>query len=341
MNERQEVKDSNLKILDRKLSIAPMMDYTDRFQRYFMRLITHHALLYTEMITTGALLHGDAARFLEHDDSEHPVAIQLGGSEPKDLAVAAQIAEEAGYDEVNLNVGCPSDRVQNGKIGACLMGHPQLVAECVLSMKEAVSIPVTVKTRIGIDNNDSYEALCNFVALQIGAGCDHFIIHARKAWLQGLSPKENRNIPPLRYDVVKQLKQDFPAMGFSINGGIRTLSETEMLLRDLDGVMIGREAYHNPWILAQADHRLYGDTRPLASRHQVLESFLPFVELQCQKGIPLKRITRHILGLFHGCPGARAWRRHLSEHAHNPGAGPELIQQAAALVPEGSSNAAA
>ncbi|WP_305790650.1 tRNA dihydrouridine(20/20a) synthase DusA [Candidatus Endoriftia persephone] len=309
-----------------------MMDYTDRLFRYFARLISRHTLLYTEMITTGALLHGDAERFLEFDISEHPVAIQLGGSNPAELAEAARLAETAGYDEVNLNVGCPSDRVQNGMIGACLMAHPELVADCVRAMKEAVSIPVTVKTRIGIDDNDSYAALQGFVAAQIGAGCDHFIIHARKAWLQGLSPKENREVPPLRYEIVQQLKQDFPEMGFTINGGIQTLTLAEQLLQGLDGVMIGREAYHNPWILAEADRRIYGDNQPQLSRHQVLERFMPFVEQQLQRGIPLNRITRHILGLFHGCPGARAWRRLLSEQAHQPGAGAALIAEAAALV---------
>ncbi|USF87163.1 tRNA dihydrouridine(20/20a) synthase DusA [Candidatus Endoriftia persephone] len=317
---------------NRRLSIAPMMDYTDRLFRYFARLISRHTLLYTEMITTGALLHGDAERFLEFDISEHPVAIQLGGSNPAELAEAARLAETAGYDEVNLNVGCPSDRVQNGMIGACLMAHPELVADCVRAMKEAVSIPVTVKTRIGIDDNDSYAALQGFVAAQIGAGCDHFIIHARKAWLQGLSPKENREVPPLRYEIVQQLKQDFPEMGFTINGGIQTLTLAEQLLQGLDGVMIGREAYHNPWILAEADRRIYGDNQPQLSRHQVLERFMPFVEQQLQRGIPLNRITRHILGLFHGCPGARAWRRLLSEQAHQPGAGAALIAEAAALV---------
>ncbi|EGV50230.1 tRNA dihydrouridine(20/20a) synthase DusA [endosymbiont of Riftia pachyptila] len=317
---------------NRRLSIAPMMDYTDRLFRYFARLISRHTLLYTEMITTGALLHGDAERFLEFDVSEHPVAIQLGGSNPAELAEAARLAETAGYDEVNLNVGCPSDRVQNGMIGACLMAHPELVADCVRAMKEAVSIPVTVKTRIGIDDNDSYAALQGFVAAQIGAGCDHFIIHARKAWLQGLSPKENREVPPLRYEIVQQLKQDFPEMGFTINGGIQTLTLAEQLLQGLDGVMIGREAYHNPWILAEADRRIYGDNQPQLSRHQVLERFMPFVEQQLQRGIPLNRITRHILGLFHGCPGARAWRRLLSEQAHQPGAGAALIAEAAALV---------
>ena len=323
--------------LDRRLSIAPMMDYTDRFERYFLRLISRHVLLYTEMVTTGALLHGDRGRFLEFDPTEHPVAIQLGGSDPEELAACARFAQAAGYDEVNLNVGCPSDRVRQGRIGACLMAEPSLVAECVAAMKQAVEIPVTLKTRIGIDDNDSHEALCRFIEAQIDAGCDHFIIHARKAWLQGLSPKQNREIPPLRYDVVKQLKRDFPRQGFTINGGIKSLGLASELLGELDGVMIGREAYGNPWLLAAADGLLYGDPHPIPSRRQVLEAYLPFVERELERGIPLNRITRHILGLFHGCPGARRWRRLLSEQAHLPGAAAGLIMQAAELVREGES----
>jgi tRNA-dihydrouridine synthase A len=311
-----------------------MMDYTDRFERYFLRLITRHTLLYTEMITTGALIHGDRQRFLEFDPSEHPLAIQLGGSKPGELATCARLAQEAGYDEVNLNVGCPSDRVQQGKIGACLMAEPSLVAQCVAAMKAAVTIPVTVKTRIGIDDNDSYEALCRFIEAQNAAGCDHFIVHARKAWLEGLSPKENREIPPLRYEVVRQLKRDFPRQGFTINGGIKSMDQASELLQELDGVMIGREAYSNPWILAQADRRLYGDDHPIPTRRQLLERYLPFVETQLERGVPLKRITRHILGLFHGCPGARKWRRLLSERSHLPGAQAGLILQAAALARE-------
>ncbi len=316
----------------RKLSIAPMLDWTDRYFRYFSRLISRHVLLYTEMITTGALLHGDAECFLAYDQSEHPLAIQLGGSEPKELASCARLAEAAGYDEVNLNVGCPSDRVQNGRFGACLMAEPLLVADCVRAMKETVTIPVTVKSRIGIDDNDSYEALCHFIAAQTEAGCDHFIIHARKAWLQGLSPKQNREVPPLRYDVVTQLKQDFPEQGFTINGGIKTLSQAQELLTGLDGVMIGREAYHNPWILAEADRLIFNDPFPIPTRHQVLERLMPFIEKELQGGIALNHITRHILGLFHGCAGARQWRRLISEEAHKPGAGPELIQRAAGHV---------
>ncbi len=309
-----------------------MLDWTDRHFRFFIRLITKHTLLYTEMITTSALLHGDAERFLRYDQSEHPVAIQLGGSDPNQLAACALLAEAAGYDEVNLNVGCPSDRVQNGRFGACLMAEPALVADCVRAMQGAAAIPVTVKTRIGIDDNDSYAALCRFIETQIEAGCDHFIIHARKAWLQGLSPKQNREIPPLRYDVVEQLKQEYPQQGFTLNGGITGLAQAQSHLQKLDGVMIGREAYHNPWILADADRLIFGDSHPIPSRHQVLDRLLPFIEREMQQGIALNQITRHILGLFHGCPGARRWRRLISEEAHKPGAGPELIQRAAGYV---------
>jgi tRNA-dihydrouridine synthase A len=319
-------------MIDRRLSIAPMLDWTDRHFRYFARLISRHVLLYTEMVTTGALLHGETARFLAYDPAEHPVALQLGGSEPKELARCARLAEDAGFDEINLNVGCPSDRVQNGRFGACLMAEPGLVAESVQAMKAAVKAPVTVKTRIGIDHQDSYPALCRFVEAQIGAGCDHFIIHARKAWLQGLSPKQNREIPPLRYDVVEQLKQDYPEQGFSLNGGITTLDQAQRHLQRLDGVMIGREAYHNPWILADADRLIFDDPHPISSRHQLIEQFLPYVEQELRRGAAFNHISRHILGLFHGCPGARGWRRMISEQAHRPGAGPELLQRAADQV---------
>ncbi|MFC1684618.1 tRNA dihydrouridine(20/20a) synthase DusA [Pseudomonadota bacterium] len=319
-------------MINRKLSIAPMLDWTDRFDRYFLRLITRHTLLYTEMVTTGALLHGDRERFLRFDVSEHPLALQLGGSDPQALAACARLAEERGYDEVNLNLGCPSDRVQSGRFGACLMAKPALVAECMQAMIEAVQIPITIKTRIGIDDQDSYEELTAFVGQVAEAGCRTFIVHARKAWLQGLSPKENREIPPLHYERVHQLKQDFPQLEITINGGIKTLDQAEEQLKQVDGVMIGREAYHNPWILAEADQRLYGDDHPIPTRHEVIERLLPFVELELSQGTRLQQITRHILGIFQGMPGARAWRRHLSENAHCKGAGPEIIQQAAALV---------
>jgi len=309
-----------------------MLDYTDRFCRYFLRLITHHTLLYTEMVTTGALLHGEAERFLRFDPAEHPLALQLGGSDPAELAACARMGEQWGYDEINLNVGCPSDRVQSGRFGACLMAEPRLVAQCVAAMADAVSVPVTVKHRIGIDDRDSYGELTDFVGTVAEAGCGVFIVHARKAWLQGLSPKENREIPPLRYAVVKRLKSDFPELEIVINGGIKDLELTEELLLDLDGVMIGREAYHNPWILAEADRRIFGDEQPPRSRHLLLEAFLPFVERELAAGVPLGRITRHILGLFQGVPGARAWRRYISENAHLPGADAGVISRAAALV---------
>jgi tRNA-dihydrouridine synthase A len=309
-----------------------MLDWTDRFERYFLRLITRHALLYTEMVTTGALLHGDRERFLAFDPAEHPVALQLGGSDPQALADCARLGEERGYDEINLNLGCPSDRVQSGRFGACLMAEPKLVVECMGAMIEAVKIPITLKTRIGIDHQDSYEELATFIARIAEAGCQSFIVHARKAWLQGLSPKQNREIPPLHYDRVHRLKQDFPQLEIVINGGIKTLDEAAEQLQHVDGVMIGREAYHNPWILAEADRRLYGDDHPIPSRHEIIEQLLPFVETELSRGTRLQQISRHILGLFQGMPRARAWRRHISENAHRTGAGPEVIQQAAALV---------
>jgi tRNA-dihydrouridine synthase A len=316
--------------LDRRLSVAPMLDWTDRHCRYFLRLITRGTLLYTEMVTTGALIHGDRERHLGFDPAEHPLALQLGGSSPADLAACARMAEDRGYDEVNLNVGCPSDRVQNGRFGACLMAEPILVAECVAAMKEAVAVPVTVKTRIGIDHRDRYEDLTGFVAAVTAAGCDALIVHARKAWLQGLSPRENREVPPLRYDVVERLKDDFPALPIAINGGVTSLAQAGALLTRLDGVMIGREAYQNPWVLAGADRVIFGDSNPSPSSHGVLEAYIPYVEQNLSAGIPLNAMTRHILGLFQGRPGARAWRRHLSESAHLPGAGIEVLRAAGA-----------
>jgi len=316
--------------LDRRLSVAPMLDWTDRHCRYFLRLITRRTLLYTEMVTTGALIHGDQERHLGFDPAEHPLALQLGGSSPADLAACARMAADRGYDEVNLNVGCPSDRVQNGRFGACLMAEPILVAECVAAMKEAVAVPVTVKTRIGIDHRDSYEDLTGFVAAVTAAGCDALIVHARKAWLQGLSPRENREVPPLRYDVVERLKNDFPALPIAINGGVTTLAQAGALLTRLDGVMIGREAYQNPWVLAGADRVIFGDSNPSPSSHGVLEAYIAYVEQNLSAGIPLNAMTRHILGLFQGRPGARAWRRHLSESAHLPGAGIEVLRAAGA-----------
>ncbi len=309
-----------------------MLDWTDRYFRYFARLISRHTLLYTEMVTTGALLHGDRERFLEFHEMEHPVALQLAGSDPLDLAACARMGADRGYDEINLNVGCPSDRVQSGRFGACLMAEPQTVADCIAAMTVGVNIPVTVKHRIGIDDLDSYEALNRFVATVAQAGCRTFVVHARKAWLQGLSPKENRDVPPLQYEVVHRLKRDFPDLEIVINGGIHTLEAALEQLQLVDGVMIGRQAYQDPWILAEADRLIFGDDHPIPSRHEVLEQLLPLVEKEHSRGTPLSRITRHILGLFNGRPGARAWRRHISEHAHRRGATPEVIRQAAKLV---------
>ena len=314
--------------LDRRLAVAPMLDWTDRHCRYFLRLITRRTLLYTEMVTTGALVHGDRRRHLDFDPAEHPLALQLGGSDPDEMARCARLGAEWGYDEININCGCPSDRVQNGRFGACLMAEPQVVAACVSAMKAAVDLPVTVKSRIGIDERDSYGELVDFVGRVAEAGCDALIVHARKAWLQGLSPRENREIPPLRYDWVERLKGDFPSLPICLNGGIRTLDAALELLNPLDGVMIGREAYQNPWLLAEADRLIFADPAPPPSRQEVLERFLPYVERGLASGVPLNAMTRHILGLFQGQPGARAWRRHLSENAHRPGAGIEVLRSA-------------
>ena len=314
--------------LDRRLSIAPMLDWTDRYCRFFLRQISRHVLLYTEMITTGALLHQEPARFLDFDADEHPLALQLGGSEPSALAACARLAGQWGYDEVNLNVGCPSDRVQSGRFGACLMAEPQLVADCVAAMSEAVPLPVTVKHRIGIDDMDGYDQLAHFVDTVAAAGCNTFIVHARKAWLQGLSPKQNREIPPLRYEVVHRLKADFRDLEFVLNGGIKTMAEIEHQLKHVDGVMIGREAYQNPWLLADADRRLFGVLTPSPNRSEVVARMQAFLARQSAMGVPLHRITRHMLGLFQGQPGARAWRRHLSENAHHPDAGAEILNEA-------------
>ncbi len=310
-----------------------MMDWSDRHCRFFWRLLTRHALLYTEMVTTGALIHGDRARFLNHNDSEHPVALQLGGSDPVALAQCATMAEEWGYDEVNLNCGCPSDRVQSGLFGACLMAQPQRVAECVAAMRAACKIPVTVKHRIGIDDMESYDALTGFVEPVAEAGCEVFIVHARKAWLQGLSPKENREIPPLNYPWVHQLKRDFPQLTIVINGGLQSLDDCATQLVHVDGVMVGREAYQNPWMLAQVDATLFGSevTRP-ASRNEVVRQLLPYIREQMAQGCHLNHITRHILGLYQGVPGARKFRRHLSENAYRKEATAEVLEQALGLV---------
>lgn len=315
-----------------RFSIAPMLDWTDRHCRYFHRLLTKETLLYTEMVTTGAIIHGKGD-YLAYSEEEHPVALQLGGSDPAALAHCAKLAEQRGYDEINLNVGCPSDRVQNGMFGACLMGQATLVADCIKAMRDVVSIPVTVKTRIGIDDQDSYEFLCDFIATVAGRGeCDMFTIHARKAWLSGLSPKENREVPPLDYPRVYQLKRDFPTLTLAINGGVKTLEEAKQHLQHLDGVMMGREAYQNPGILARVDSELFGCQTEVMDSIAIIESLYPYIERELSKGTYLGHITRHILGLFQGVPGARQWRRHLSENAHKPGADARVVEQALDLV---------
>ncbi|MBW8889874.1 MAG: tRNA dihydrouridine(20/20a) synthase DusA [Fibrobacteres bacterium] len=315
-----------------RLCIAPMMEWTDRHCRFFLRLITRHARLYTEMVTSAAIMHGKAERLLVFDPAEHPVALQLGGSDPKDLAACARIGERFGYDEINLNVGCPSDKVQEGRFGACLMAEPALVAQGVRAMRDAVAVPVTVKTRIGIDEKDSYAELVHFIGTVAEAGCSTFIMHARKAWLQGLSPKENREVPPLRYDVVRQLQSDFPALEFVLNGGIVTAEQVDGHLAEFPGVMLGRAAYENPYLLAQADGRWFGETGAIPSRVDIVEAFRPYVASELSRGQRLHSVTRHILGLFQGVRGGRAWRRYLSENACKPGAGLEVLDGALQAV---------
>ena len=309
-----------------------MLDWTDRHERYFLRLISGHVLLYTEMITTGALIHGDRERFLAFSDQEHPLAIQLGGSDPADLAQCARMAQDYGYDEINLNVGCPSNRVQSGMFGACLMARPELVAECVASMQEAVDIPVTVKHRIGIDENESAEELFKFVEQVAQAGCKTFIVHARKAWLKGLSPKENRDVPPLRYDMVYELKRSMPQLEIIINGGICDLDVARQQMQHVDGVMMGREVYHNPYILSEVDRLFYNDTHQIRTRLQIIEALYPYIEAELSSGTRLHAISRHVLGLFNGLPGARKWRRHISENATREGAGLDVLVDAVKFV---------
>ena len=318
--------------LDRTFSVAPMMDWTDKHCRYFHRLLSEHALLYTEMVTTGAIIHGDRERFLRHSPEECPLALQLGGHDAAELAQCARYAEQAGYQEVNLNVGCPSDRVQNGRIGACLMAEPGTVANAVKAMQEAVALPVTVKHRIGIDGRDSYEELVDFVGQVAEAGCKTFVAHARIAILEGLSPKENRDIPPLKPEVVYQLKKDFPDLEIVINGGIASFAEIKDHLGHIDGVMLGREAYHNPWLMSQVDSRLYGMEKPTVERKQVIEKMLPYIEAEMSRGTYLSHITRHMLGIYQGEPGARRFRRYISENAHKKGAGIEILLEAVEQV---------
>jgi tRNA-dihydrouridine synthase A len=325
-----------------RLCVAPMMDWTDRHCRVFHRRLTRRAVLYTEMVPTGAILFGDRARFLRFDPSEHPLALQLGGADGEALARAAAFGQAAGYDEINLNVGCPSDRVQNARFGACLMREPGLVAAAVRAIRAAVDLPVTVKTRIGVDDAEGFGFLARFVDEVAAAGCRTFVIHARKAWLSGLSPKQNREVPPLRYEVVHDLKAARPELEIIVNGGIRTTGEVRAQLARTDGVMIGREAYQNPWSLVALEGAVFGDD-PAGppSRHQVVLDLLPYVERECRAGTPLKAISRHLLGLFNGLPGGRRWRRHLSETAHAPGAGPETLLAALDLVPDPPARAAA
>ncbi|HCP54050.1 MAG: tRNA dihydrouridine(20/20a) synthase DusA [Pseudomonadaceae bacterium] len=319
--------------LSRRFSVAPMMDWTDRHCRFFLRQLSRNALLYTEMVTTGALLHGDTARFLRHDEAEYPLALQLGGSTPADLAACAKLAEAAGYDEVNLNVGCPSDRVQNNMIGACLMAHPALVADCVKAMRDAVSIPVTVKHRIGIDGRDSYAELSDFVGTVRDAGCESFTVHARIAILSGLSPKENREVPPLRYEVAAQIKEDFPELEIILNGGIKTLEDCKTHLETFDGVMLGREAYHNPYLLAQVDQQLFGCDRPVLSRYEAMLSMRGYIEQHLQEErAAMHHVTRHMLGLAQGFKGARRFRQLLSVDIHKAPNPMELFDQAALLL---------
>lgn len=320
------------KILNRRFCVAPMLDWSDRHCRVFWRQLTTEAVLYTEMITTGALIHGDAERHLNFSDVEHPVALQLGGSYPEALAHSVRLAEQWGYDEVNLNCGCPSDRVQNGFFGACLMSRPALVADCVKAMKDACSLPITVKHRIGIDEQEGYGPLQEFVAAIAEAGTDAIIVHARKAWLQGLSPKENREIPPLNYGLVHQLKQDFPDLEIIINGGIQTIDDATSQLSYVDGIMMGRSAYQTPFILADVDSQFYGQDRQTHVRGDVIRGMFPYIEAELAKGTRLNHMTRHILGLFNGEPGGRLFRRHISEYAHRPNAGIEILEQALQLT---------
>ena len=318
--------------LNRRFCIAPMLDCTDRHDRYFLRLFSKNILLYSEMITTSAIVHGDREYLLGFDETEHPVAVQLGGSDPEVLSQAAKICEDYGYDEINLNVGCPSDRVQSGAFGACLMAQPELVAECVIAMKSATSLPVTVKHRTGIDDQDSWDELVKFTQLQVDAGVDALIIHARKAWLSGLSPKQNRDIPPLQYDWVYKIKQMFSDTEIIINGGIKTLEQCQQHLQHVDGVMLGREPYANPFMLAKVDAELFGDSNVTVDRLQILQQFYPYIESQMSQGMKLSHVIRHIIGLFHGQPNGRLWRRYLSENSFKKGAGIEVIQQAEKLV---------
>ncbi|UCC13928.1 MAG: tRNA dihydrouridine(20/20a) synthase DusA [Gammaproteobacteria bacterium] len=316
---------------DYRLCVAPMMDWTDRHCRYFHRILAPDARLYTEMVTAAAVVRGDRDRLLAFDPTEHPLALQLGGSDPEEMAQAASLAEAAGYDEINVNVGCPSDRVQSGRFGACLMATPVVVRDCVAAMAAAVDKPVTVKSRIGIDDVEDFRFLRDFVAAVADGGCRVFIVHARNAILEGLSPKENRDVPPLRYEFVHRLKEEFPELTIVINGGIRSLEEAQRELSLVDGVMIGREAYHNPWILSRAEQAILGGAIP-KSREAAVVAMLPYVRRQLGNGVRLHSMTRHMLGIFAGQPGARAWRRHLSENGPRAGAGAEVIEEGLNII---------
>jgi len=319
---------------DIRFSVAPMMDWTDRHDRFFMRLMSKHARLYTEMVTADAVRFGDRDKLLAYNQEEHPVALQLGGSNPQALAEAAHIGEDYGYDEINLNVGCPSDRVQSGQFGACLMQEPDLVAECVAAMAAAVNLPVTVKSRIGVDEQEPRDALFTLVEKCQSVGIGHFIVHARKAWLEGLSPKENRDIPPLDYPLVYRLKAAHPDLLISINGGIETLAESAEHLQKTDGVMLGRAPYKNPYLLAHVDSALFGAQNAPPTRNEIVEQLIPYAENLVAKGTPLHALTRHLMGLFQGLPGGRLWRRHLSENAPRRGDDPSVLREALALVHE-------
>ncbi|WP_396135901.1 tRNA dihydrouridine(20/20a) synthase DusA [Chamaesiphon sp. VAR_69_metabat_338] len=319
------------------LSVAPMMDRTDRHCRYFLRQISRRTLLYTEMVTSMAILHGDKHKLLGFDRSEHPLALQIGGDNPADLAKCARIAADFGYDEVNLNVGCPSSRVQNGNFGACLMLQPDRVAECIAAMVAATTLPVTIKHRIGVDEVDSYEDLVKFVSIVSQTGCQRFSVHARKAWLQGLSPKENREVPPLRYEDVHRLKQDLPHLSIEINGGFTNLEQVQTQLQHVDAVMIGRAIYDNPYLLALVDRDIYGDPTPPPSRHQIVTQMLPYIDTWTSKGLKLHSITRHMLQLFHGRSGSRIWKRLITEQSVLPGAGVSVVERALAEIPDGES----
>jgi tRNA-dihydrouridine synthase A len=316
-----------------KVAVAPMMDWTDRHCRYFLRMLSPRVRLYTEMVTASALVHGDRRRLLQFHPVEHPVALQLGGSDPAMMAAAAGHGAAAGYDEININVGCPSDRVQSGQFGACLMASPEKIAHCVRAMRNAVGVPVTVKTRIGIDEQDSYEFLLRFIESVVGAGCRTFIVHARKAILEGLSPKDNRRVPPLNYERIYRLKREHPELAIVLNGGVTSVADAACHLEQVDGVMIGRKAYHDPWFLVELERSLGAAGHSAPTRLAVARKMRPYIERELAAGTELKHITRHMLGLFAGEPGARAWRRHLSENAHRRGAGVEVLDQALARLP--------